>query len=115
MSKPRKSQTKYDGIGSRITPQTKGASAGLGLPSRVHAIHVVLTRASGPIPLDTIKEQLTSWGYDQKTVNVTHRHLDSLVNGLMGYPKAVVATPQGYELIQKYREQMESGDQHPFM
>ena len=114
MSAMRKAKTKYDGIGSRITLQTKGASGGLGLPPRVHAIHVVLVRASAPIPLDKIKAQLASWGYDQKTVDVTHRHLDSLVNGRMGYPKAVVATAQGYELIEEYRERMRAGDQHSF-
>src|SRR5688572_28728981 len=98
MSRAKTAQSKYDGIGSKTTPQTRGASGGLGLPSRVHAIHVVLVRASGPLELAEIKDQLRVWGYDEKTMDVTYQHLESLVNGSESYPQAVVRTDQGYEL-----------------
>lgn len=70
-----------DGLNSSIRPQQRGASAGLDLPPRTHAIHVALYRASRAMSLFEIESQLAAWGYHGKTLDVTKNHLRSLCVG----------------------------------
>lgn len=71
-----------DGLNSSILPHSRGASGGKGLPTRCHAIHKILFDAKMPLTQGEIERQLSSFGYNQKTIDVTTNHLRSLCNGL---------------------------------
>ena len=96
-----------DGLGSSISPATAGASGEKGLPPRTHAIHLILYYSQMPLTLEEIEQQLRTRGYEEKTVAVTIKHLNSLLHGSESYINAVPCENGCYRLTENARQRLE--------